>query len=640
MTYDVSDMRQKVMLFALNSTNSSKYCLNLVSKMHFASEEKTEENRSEKSYVEEDPLVFFDVEVFKNLLVVCYKEDGEGKAVKKLINPTGAQLEPLFERKLVGFNNRRYDNHILYARYIGYDNMQLYQLSQQLVNSGSGSSGTFQEAYRLSYTDIYDFASAANRMSLKKWEIALGIHHQELNFPWDQEVPEDKWLVVADYCSNDVMATEAVFHHLSGDWMARVILAAMSGLTVNDTTTKHATRIIFGNDTHPQKSFVYTDLTQMFPGYKFERGKSTYRGYEVGEGGFVFATPGMYVNTAVLDIESMHPHSIKELNLFGPYTKNFVDIMDARVAIKHEDREALIYMLDGKMQLALDMIDRGECTYDDLASGMKTIINRVYGLTFASFENEFRDPRNVDNIVAKRGALFMVDLLEACKERGIPIVHIKTDSVKIPNATPEQIKFVQEFGKKYGYNFVHEATYSKMCLVNNAVYIAKYDERGVRNKGGKKAGEWTATGAQFAHPYVFKTLFSKENILFEDLCETKSVTSGNMFLDINESLPENEHNYIFVGRVGQFCPVMPGSGGGILYREKDDKYYAVTGTTGYRWQEASVVDANDMPVDMSYFRVLADQAVTDISQFGDFEWFVTADCLEPPWFAPDTPHAA
>ena len=53
----------------------------------------------------------------------------------------------------------------------------------------------------------------------------MGIHHQELGLPWDQPVPEDQWIKVAEYCDNDVLATEAVFNHLKGDFLAREILA-------------------------------------------------------------------------------------------------------------------------------------------------------------------------------------------------------------------------------------------------------------------------------------------------------------------------------------------------------------------------------------------------------------------------------
>src|SRR5699024_6121358 len=79
-----------------------------------------------------------------------------------------------------------------------------------------------------------------------------------------------------------------------------------------------------------------------------------------------------------------------------------------------------------------------------------------------------------------------------------------------------------------------------------------------------------STGTQFAVPYVFKTLFSKEPIVFDDMCETKSVQKGAIYLDKNERLPEGEHNYIFVGRVGQFTPVSIGFGGGDLLCKRNN----------------------------------------------------------------------
>ena len=170
-----------------------------------------------------------------------------------MINPKPAQIEELMRFRLVGFNCRRYDNHMMYARMMGYSNEQLYKLSQQIITEGKGF---FGEAYNLSYTDVYDFA--AKKQSLKKWEIELGIHHQELGLPWDQPVPEERWIEVAEYCDNDVIATEAVFNKLKGDFTARKILADLAGMTVNDTTNSLTTRIIFGKERRP--ALVYTDL--------------------------------------------------------------------------------------------------------------------------------------------------------------------------------------------------------------------------------------------------------------------------------------------------------------------------------------------------------------------------------------------
>jgi hypothetical protein len=342
-------------------------------------------------------------------------------------------------------------------------------------------------------------------------------------------------------------------------------------MTVNDTTQMHTARIIFGNDPKPQSKFVYTDLSEMFKGYHYANVVSTYRGEETGEGGYVYADPGAYENVALLDVASMHPTSIELLNLFGPYTSNFSDIKAARMAIKHNELDKARSMLGGTLAKYLTSEEQA----DALSYALKIIINIVYGLTSAKFDNKFRDPRNVDNIVAKRGALFMIDLKHAVQDRGYKVAHIKTDSIKIPNSDKEIIDFVFEFAKKYGYAFEHEATYDRFCLVNDAVFIARY-------KDGKHARKWTATGAQFAHPFVFKTLFSKEPLVFEDFCETKSVTSA-LYLDMNEGLSEDEHDYHFVGKAGLFCPVVEGSGGGILLRENNGKFYAATGSKGYRW---------------------------------------------------------
>ena len=608
LSYDVSDLKPKIMAFATNSTNQSLPCLKIYQSMKFQGAEEAEPLAQP---AKDDRLVFFDVEVYPNLFVVCWKYEGDDK-VTRMINPTAREIEDLFRFKLVGFNNRRYDNHILYARYMNYSNEELYKLSQKIINNER--SAMFGEAYNLSYADIYELSSL--KQSLKRFEIELGLKHLEINLPWDEPVTEEDIPRVVDYCANDVNATEATFEARKQDFIARQILAELSGLSVNDTTQKHTARIIFGNDKNPQKNFVYTNLAKEFPGYVYDFGKSTYQGEEVGEGGYVYAEPGIYEQVALLDVASMHPTTIERLNLFGEYTPAFAALKDARMAIKHEDYKAAKGMLGGKLKPYLN--DKKDA--QALAYALKIVINIVYGLTSAKFDNPFRDPRNVDNIVAKRGALFMIDLKLAVQEQGFTVAHIKTDSIKIPNATPEIIEFVTRFGDKYGYTFEHEATYDKMCLVNDAVYIARMDD------GNGQV--WIAVGAQFQHPYVYKTLFTEEDIGFDDLCETKQVKQGAMYLDFDVNRPMFMAKPMhFVGRTGRFVPVTANSGGGMLYRVKDDKWYAVTGTKGYLWLEAEVAKAmgDKLEIDMSYFERLSDDAVKTINKFGDFETFVS-DC--------------
>lgn len=716
--YDVTSLEEQIIAFAASSTHQSTYCLKKTGEMKFKSDDISDTNQ-----IANAPFAFFDIEVVPNLLLVVWKYAGDSPMVR-MFNPKPHEIEELCRYNLIGFNNLSYDNHILWARMLGYGNDRLYDISKRIISGDR--SAQFRESKNISYTDIFDFAK--EKKSLKKYEIQIGMHHQEFGMDWDKPLPEDKWDLLAEYCENDVRATEAVFEYLKADFTARKVLADVADMTPNDSTNSLTTKIIFGNDRHPQSQFNYRDMGKessdddnfvikedgtlftnigdpeytkfdkkgrpVFPGYSYEFGKSTYRGEVVGEGGYVYAEPGMYTDVALLDIASMHPSTIIAEQLFGPvYTPRFQEIRDGRIAVKHKDFESAKGMLDGKLSKYLT--DKSQC--DDLANALKIAINSVYGLTAAKFDNPFHDPRNVDNIVAKRGALFMVNLKHEVQNRGFTVAHIKTDSIKIPNATKEIIEFVTDYGKMYGYDFEHEATYDRMCLVNDAVYIAKYHDissceklYGVEylskdnsrcKKNKEHPSEWTATGTQFQIPYVFKTLFSKEEIVFSDLCETKSVTTA-LYLDMNEkcedvteyerckdlrikkekgkrltrseiyildlysNLTDDEldaaiskgHNYQFIGKVGLFTPIKSFNGGGILVREKDGKYHSANGASGYRWMESEMVTSLGLEsqVDYSYYESLVDGAIKEISKYGDFDWFVN-NVGTPPWTAPDGP---
>ena len=162
--------------------------------------------------------------------------------------------------------------------------------------------------------------------------------------------------------------------------------------------------------------------------------------------------------------------------------------------------------------------------------------------------------------------------------------------------------------------------------------------------------------------------------------ETKSVTSS-IYLDMNEGLPdvseyekelskaendyrkglisdtifestceelhpkiEEGHNYRFVGKVGRFCPVKPGCGGGELIRDGKDRqgnprYFAVGGSKGYRWLESEMVKelGKEENIDTSYYENLATEAAQAILAYGDYEWFVSDDPYIGPEFVDGMP---
>ena len=702
--YDLSDLDNAIYSFAASSSNNKEGCVAKYFQMKLVWPETnlapTELQEGRKIFIPNTdinaPFVFCDIEVGKNLLLICYKEAGPGKKVVKMFNPMPVDLEPLFKMRLVGFNCRSYDGPILYARYSGYSLRDCWQLSQDIIVNDKRNNFS-RDAENVFEVDIFDYST--NKQSLKKWEIQLAQEgklpmdaHMEMNVDWSKDIPEEQWPTLAEYCEHDVIATEAVFYATQEDFKAREIMCELTDLPLITTTNQLSAAYIFGSVKEPWHEFVYPNLAKEFPGYRFENGKSYFNDVLIGEGGRVYAEPGIYFNVKTFDVASMHPSSIIAENGFGPYTKRFKELMDIRIAIKHKDFDK-VKELNPKLVKYLDDPAQAKA----LAFALKIVINSVYGLTAAHFQNRFKDPRNEDNWVAKRGALFMETLRLKVQAMGAKVVHIKTDSIKIEKPTKEVEQFIFDYGKQWGYNFEVESVYERICLVNDAVYIARCSDD---EQNGEEAGHWTATGAQFQHPYVFKTLFSKEPVEFKDLCEQKSVKT-DIWLDMNEDLEDVEpyekelnkvnkklkdlwglnwekmlhmlceeevpivtsdipaekvlennklfsqrqtllneiakgHDYQFVGRVGLFCPIVPGKGGGLLMRKgTDGGYSSVTGTKGYRWLEANKVmqlkyEGN---IDMQYFNGLSTVAIETIEKFGNFDGFVRGglDWSEPPF---------
>lgn len=664
--YDMTRLMPMVMAFAMTSTNNKRYCTDLVRKIKWQSEEASVPVTGSHA----GKLAFFDFEVAPNVNILCWKPTGDEHSVRKIIMPKPADIEELFSYDAIGFNNRKYDNHIAHAIRLGYSPKQVYEVSKLLISNSD--KGYFREAWNYSKSDILDFSS--EKQSLKKFEIDMDFHHQEMGVDWTKPIPEERWPELADYCANDVLATERLFYTKArqADWKGREILADISDMSTNSTTNSLTAKFIFQGEKHPQSQFNYRWMgttpgevesyqippqdaclggidpewtlfdslwRPIFPGYEYKQSilkskmpdgtiaerpgpwVSTYRGEEVGEGGYVYAETGVYTNVALLDIASMHPSSIVAEELFGPiYTKRFEEILNIRLLIKHERYDEAKQLLGGKLAKYLDNPEQAE----QLSQALKIAINSVYGLTSAGFENPFRDSRNRDNIVAKRGALFMVNLKHEVQRRGYTVAHIKTDSIKIPNADNDIITFVMEYGKLYGYTFEHEATYERLCLITKADYVA-YGESLEKcqemygylpTKQKKYAGKWTSTGKQLSVPYVFKSLFSHEDINLRDMMEAMSVTT-ELCLDMNENLSEGEHKYMFVGKCGAFCPIRPGRGGGELMRKNGEKYDAATGSKGYRWKEYEVVRDLGLEddIDRSYYDSKCEKAAYEIGKF-------------------------
>lgn len=659
--FDLSDLYPQLIVFAAGSTNQSDYCVEVIRNLKLS----TLPEPSNEPMPDEGPLLIYDIECFPNLFTFSYihttveelEAAGEQNLgifvqnlqtsgrVKTLINPTAEEMIPFISQRMIGFNNRRYDNHLVYARSMGENNIQCYIRSKSIIDGARDvmSVGYISSAWNMSYLDLYELATL--KQSLKKWEVLLHLPHVECAVEWGEDVPDDKVEEVAEYNRNDVIATVCLFAHLIkvGDFAARQILANISGLPIGSSLRNHFAEIIFQGDKNPQQDFIYTDLSTIFPGYTYEvyetevkddvikhKVKSDFMNTDPSEGGRVYTEPGVYDDVVLLDVESMHPSSIISLNLFGThYTQRYKAVRDVRMSLKHSLEEGV------DCATAVEHIAKKEASHhnadiyesalvmvrlfgDDrkmikhIVTALKLGLNSTYGWTSASFPNPFKDPRNKDNIVAKRGALFMIALQFELQEMGVQVVHIKTDSIKIPGATKEIVDFIFKFAKKYEYTFAHEDTYRRMCLLNKAVYICYSNTH----------RKWEATGAQFAHPIVFKKLFSKEDLVLEDYVEVKEVR-GAMWMSYSGTTLDR-----FVGRIGEFVAVTPEIGGDVL-RVADDKQGHVNGTKSYKWEEFDRLPAMNVEsiIDWTHYNELIIDATAAIEEYIPIDDFVQIDEL-------------
>ena len=131
------------------------------------------------------------------------------------------------------------------------------------------------------------------------------------------------------------------------------------------------------------------------------------------------------------------------------------------------------------------------------------------------------------------------------------------------------------------------------------------------------------------------TKLKKLNKIMESSPGTKEATIAEVEIATNilpaikelDAIIDKGHKYEFIGKAGSFCPMKSGTGGGILVREKDGKYYAATGSKGFRWREGeSIKGANRMDlIDMGYFDKLAQDAIDTINNYGSFEKFASEE---------------
>lgn len=357
----------------------------------------------------------------------------------------------------------------------------------------------------------------------------------------------------------------------------------------------------------------------------------------------------------------MHPTSVINENLFGDeYTAKFKEIVDTRLAIKHKDFDFARKAMGG----ALEKYLKDESVAKDLSNTLKTVINSVYGLTSARFKTH-SEIRTLTILSLSVEPYLWLILNMLYRLEGLPSLILRLTGLRYQTQHPRS------------YNLLLITVRCMVTHLNTRLHTIVYVWLTTLFILLVTMSQVVVNGPRLVHSLqclmYSKKLFSGEDIVFNDLCETKAVTTA-LYLDMNEKLPDVKdyekerdklwkkllstdpiandivddmekrlceldaliaegHNYIFVGKVGLFCPIKEGFGGGLLMRETTNAktgtigYAAATGYKGYRWLEAEMVQTlcKQDNIDRSFYDNLVNEAIDSMAVYGDVEWFMSEE---------------
>ena len=153
---------------------------------------------------------FYDFEVFKNEWLVVFISENDEEIV---VWNDPAILRKALERFdcLVGFNNYNYDDLILAGIMAGYNNYEVWKLSNAIVTGGNIENKIKIMARKLTTLDTKQ--ELAPSLSLKEIEANLGMNIVEtpVSFDIDRELTGKELETVIKYCIHDVETTKRLF---------------------------------------------------------------------------------------------------------------------------------------------------------------------------------------------------------------------------------------------------------------------------------------------------------------------------------------------------------------------------------------------------------------------------------------------
>lgn len=437
-------------------------------------------------------VVFKDIEE-KTVKVFSSSLDGLDSYIDKGVDTEKgfANLKNYVKDKtLVGYNNHYYDDRIMKA--LMTDHAKDDDFRQKMVKTANDSIinntplGWLKNTNDLPYKSLDCFQQIdVSRPSLKKVEGNMGVSIIESSVPFDidRELTPDENLETLKYCEYDVLNTVRIFKMRKDYYESKdVVINMLQDNYARGKAYKWNTTSIIASLLKPEKkaaayrvlpneetlSHVNEDVRKMWSelikttDYKFDVKKVVITEFgneiEFGWGG-LHGTPKGFIetrNVRLADVGSMYPSILINLNGLGDKTKQYKEILDYRLMLKHQGKK-------------------------DEQAPYKLILNSTYGL----LNNKYSSLNNptLAYSICIHGQVAVYVLAKRLAEIGARVININTDGVAYTLNGNEDEDIKKEWEKEFKINL--ETDYFDRWIqkdVNN--YIAVTDKGKIKVKGG------------------------------------------------------------------------------------------------------------------------------------------------------------
>lgn len=427
--------------------------------------------------------------VFKNIegetvRVFSSSLDGLGEYLDKgvLKGPGYKELEEFVKDKtLVGYNNYFYDDYILYAMSKNLPQKILKQWNDSIIKNKSNVN--MKKIQICKTIDCFQQIDVS-KPSLKKIEGNMGksIVESEVDFDVDRELTPFENLETMKYCEYDVLNTIEIYKMRHEYFDSKEKIIEMLGDNLKERAVKWNTTSIVGQMLRPKQKALHRRLVsdewlELVPfkvaemwrqldttiDFRFKQKKVVINDFgnsiEFGWGGLHGAPNGVFEarNVKLLDVASMYPNILINLNGLGDMTEHYKGVLEYRLELKHRGKK------------------KEQAPY-------KLILNSTYGLLNNQY-SALNNPHLAFSICIY-GQIALYNLCKMLSGVGCKIFNINTDGVGFVPDNEENYKKVWKDWENM-FNLELELDNFKYWIqkdVNN--YIAVDDKDSIKTKGG------------------------------------------------------------------------------------------------------------------------------------------------------------